>query len=75
MHNMLHYNYGNGKYGDISQITGMDKTDWSWAALMNDLDNDGYKDVFVSNGFRMDVYDRDGNERLKQRAEKMQIRD
>lgn len=70
MHNMLHYNYGNGKFGDISQITGMDKTDWSWAALMNDLDNDGYKDVFVSNGFRMDVYDRDGNERLKQRAEK-----
>jgi enediyne biosynthesis protein E4 len=70
MHNMLQYNYGNGKFGDISQLTGLDKTDWSWAALISDLDNDGLKDVFVSNGFRMDVYDRDGNERIRQRAEK-----
>ncbi|MBK9270506.1 MAG: VCBS repeat-containing protein [Saprospiraceae bacterium] len=65
MHNTLQYNYGNGAFGDISQMIGVDKTDWSWAALISDFDLDGLKDIFVSNGFRMDVYDRDGEEKVK----------
>lgn len=65
MHNMLHYNYGNGRFGDVSQMLGIDKTDWSWAALIADLDLDGWKDIFVTNGFRMDVYDRDGEEKVR----------
>lgn len=59
MHNVLQYNFGNGFFGDISQLSGIDKTDWSWSALLSDLDNDGYKDLLVTNGFKRDVYDRD----------------
>ncbi|HEX5625128.1 MAG TPA: CRTAC1 family protein, partial [Saprospiraceae bacterium] len=67
MHNVLQYNHGNGFFTDISQMSGVDKTDWSWAALISDLDNDGWKDIYVTNGFRRDVYDRDTNAKLKKR--------
>ncbi len=65
MHNILQFNYGNGFFTDISQMAGVDKTDWSWAALFSDFDNDGLKDIFVSNGYRRDVYDKDTNEKMK----------
>ncbi len=65
MHNILQFNYGNGFLTDISQMAGVDKTDWSWAALFSDFDNDGFKDLFVSNGYRRDVYDKDTNEKMK----------
>ena len=68
MHNALQYNHGNGKFSEIAQLTGLDKTDWSWAPLMADFDNDGWRDIYVTNGFRMDVYDRDGNEKLHSKA-------
>ncbi|HEX5624547.1 MAG TPA: VCBS repeat-containing protein, partial [Saprospiraceae bacterium] len=61
MHNVLQYNHGNGFFSDIAQLAGVEKTDWSWAALIMDVDNDRYKDIFISNGYRRDVYDRDGN--------------
>ncbi|HEX5625178.1 MAG TPA: VCBS repeat-containing protein, partial [Saprospiraceae bacterium] len=64
MHNVLQYNHGNGFFTDISQLSGLDKTDWSWSALIQDLDNDGLKDIFVSNGFKRDVYDRDAQPKL-----------
>ncbi|MBK6544020.1 MAG: CRTAC1 family protein [Saprospiraceae bacterium] len=66
MHNALQYNHSNGFFTDISQLSGVDKTDWSWAAMINDLDNDGYKDIIVTNGYRRDVYDRDMNAKLKE---------
>lgn len=66
MHNALQYNHGNGFFTDISQLAGVDKTDWSWAALLSDLDNDGFKDIIVTNGYRRDVYDRDTNEKMRQ---------
>ncbi|MBK9720456.1 MAG: VCBS repeat-containing protein [Saprospiraceae bacterium] len=61
MHNVLQYNHGNGFFSDIAQMAGIEKTDWSWAALIFDLDNDGFKDIYVTNGYLRDVYDRDGN--------------
>ncbi len=66
MHNVLQYNHGNGFFTDIAQLSGVDKTDWSWSALLTDMDNDGYKDIFISNGYRRDVYDRDSNKKLKE---------
>lgn len=66
MHNALQFNNGNGFFSDISQLAGVDKTDWSWAALISDVDNDGLKDIFISNGYRRDVYDRDTNKKMRE---------
>lgn len=59
MHNCLQLNHGNGHFSDIAQYAGVDRTDWSWAALVCDLDNDGYRDLYVANGIKRDLYNRD----------------
>jgi enediyne biosynthesis protein E4 len=59
MHNMLQMNHGNGHFGDVSQMTGVKTTDWSWACFLEDFDNDGHRDIFVANGYKRDVYDQD----------------
>lgn len=46
-------------FSDISRMTGMSSTDWSWAGLLADLDNDGWKDVFITNGTRRDINNKD----------------
>ncbi|MEN8229114.1 MAG: VCBS repeat-containing protein [Bacteroidota bacterium] len=42
-------------FSDIAQITGISNTDWSWAPLVFDMDNDGLKDLFVANGIKGDL--------------------
>ncbi|WP_232835137.1 VCBS repeat-containing protein [Pleomorphovibrio marinus] len=59
MRNMLHLNHGNGLFSEIGQLAGVSNTDWSWAALFADFDNDGWKDLFVSNGYFRDYTNRD----------------
>ncbi|WP_242916501.1 VCBS repeat-containing protein [Pontibacter liquoris] len=54
MRNMLQLNNGDGTFSEIGQLTGISNTDWSWAPLFADYDNDGWKDLFVSNGFLRD---------------------
>lgn len=46
-------------FSEIGQLAGVDKTDWSWAPLWADLDNDGFKDLYITNGYRKDITDRD----------------
>jgi enediyne biosynthesis protein E4 len=53
--NMLQMNNGNNTFSEIGRLAGISKTDWSWAPLLIDLDNDGYKDLFVTTGFRRDM--------------------
>ena len=48
--NHLQYNTGKNKFLEIAQFCGISATDWSWSALFNDLNLDGYQDLFVSNG-------------------------
>jgi len=48
--NTLQLNRGNGKFSEIGYLAGVSATDWSWSALFADLDNDGNKDLFVTNG-------------------------
>jgi len=59
MFNTLQMNNGNGTFSDIGQLAGVSKTDWSWAPLFADFDNDGLKDLFISNGYRRDARDND----------------
>jgi enediyne biosynthesis protein E4 len=59
MRNMLQMNTGEGPDGlpvfsEIGQLAGVSNTDWSWAPLFADFDNDGYKDLFISNGYLRD---------------------
>ena len=53
--NMLQLNNGNGTFSDVGQMAGVASTDWSWGALIADLDLDGQKDIFVTNGIAKDV--------------------
>jgi hypothetical protein len=57
--NMLQKNNGDGTFSEIGQLSGVSNTDWSWAALFSDYDNDGNKDLFVTNGYVKDYTDMD----------------
>ena len=59
MFNSLQLNNGNGTFANVASLMGVARTEWSWAALFADFDNDGYKDYFVSNGIRR--YPRDND--------------
>ncbi len=64
MHNALHLNQGNLFFGEISQLSGVAKTEWSWSCLLADFDNDGNRDIFVANGYKRDVFDGDVQQKL-----------
>lgn len=53
--NTLQLNNGDGTFSEIGQLAGIAATEWSWAPLFADFDNDGWKDLFVSNGYRQDI--------------------
>lgn len=59
MRNMLQLNNGDGTFSEIAQLSGISNTDWSWSVLFADYDNDGYKDIFVSNGYLRDYTNMD----------------
>jgi hypothetical protein len=59
MFNTLHLNNGNDSYIELGQYSGTAKTDWSWAPLFFDMDHDGDKDLFVTNGIKENFLYRD----------------
>ncbi|MBT8270440.1 MAG: VCBS repeat-containing protein, partial [Bacteroidia bacterium] len=59
MTNTLQVNNGMGSFSDVANIAGVAFTDWSWASLLVDLDNDGWKDLIISNGIKKDVDNND----------------
>jgi hypothetical protein len=65
MYNMLQMNNGNFTpdkkpvFSEIAQLAGISSTDWSWGPLLIDMDNDGYKDLFVANGIKRDFINND----------------
>ena len=59
MRNTLQLNNGNGTFSEVGQLAGVSNTDWSWAPLMADYDNDGLRDLFITNGYRRDFTNMD----------------
>lgn len=57
--NCLQLNNGDGTFSEIANLAGVDATDWSWGALIFDFNNDGWKDIFVSNGISRDLTNQD----------------
>ncbi len=57
--NALHLNNQQGYFSEISRMSNVHATDWSWGALMADFDNDGAKDIYVANGIHKDLMDQD----------------
>ncbi len=70
MFNTLNLNRGAGNFSEIAHMSGVAQTDWSWAALFADLDNDMHKDLVVTNGFKRDTKDRDWGRAVDARMEK-----
>ncbi|MDY8134746.1 VCBS repeat-containing protein [Aquimarina sp. 2201CG5-10] len=59
MQNSLQLNNGDNTFSEIALYSGVAKTDWSWGALLFDMDNDGYRDIYVSNGIYHDLTNQD----------------
>jgi len=69
MSNSLQLNHGNNSFSEIAQLSGINKTDWSWAALFADLDRDGLKDLVITNGIKKDIFDNDSPEIINSKAQ------
>lgn len=59
MRNAMQVNTGTGKFIDVAFYAGLDSSDWTWSGIFGDLNNDGYEDVFFTNGIERNVQDSD----------------
>ncbi len=78
MRNMLQLNNGNQSFSEIGQLSGISSTDWSWAPLIADYDLDGWKDLFITNGYARNYLDMDFmnyvvNEQVKSQRENLDV--
>ncbi|RMB63921.1 RNA-binding protein [Dokdonia sinensis] len=73
MFNTLQLNNGGGSFSEVAQLSGIAKTDWSWAPLFFDMDHDGLKDLFITNGIKENFLYRDLQKEVEeQQAQKQQ---
>jgi hypothetical protein len=66
--NALQLNNGDGTFKETAFLSGVPATDWSWGALFLDFDNDGWNDIFISNGINRDITDLDFSDFLANKA-------
>jgi len=57
--NVLHLNHEGKYFSEISRYMGVHASDWSWGALFFDMDNDGWRDLFIANGIYKDITNQD----------------
>jgi len=74
MLNMLQINDGNASFSEVGQLAGIAKTDWSWAPLFFDIDLDGNKDLFVTNGIKENLNDNDIKEKVYGKQDELKRR-
>jgi len=72
MFNSMQLNNGNGTFSEMAQMAGISKTDWSWAPLFVDADQDGYKDLFVTNGILKEIRNKDYQKKLAKKVKAKQ---
>ena len=65
MHNTLFLNRGDHTFGEISQFSQTQASEWSWASMFMDVDLDGYEDILITTGHMYDVQDSDSNQKQK----------
>jgi hypothetical protein len=53
-------------FSELGQMAGISDTDWSWSTLLADLDNDGWKDLLITNGIRRDIQNKDAWTRIQE---------
>ncbi len=75
MFNALHINQSSQKkspiFSDVAQLGGISSTDWSWSNLIADFDNDGHKDIHVTNGLLRDIRNTDADKKFSQHVQKV----
>tara|TARA_R110002051_G_scaffold295922_1_gene361869 strand:- start:14667 stop:17960 length:3294 start_codon:yes stop_codon:yes gene_type:complete len=74
MQNTLHLNNEGENFSEIGNLSGISATEWSWGSLLADFDNDGHKDLFISNGIKGATNDMDymnfiANEEIQKRID------
>ena len=57
--NMLHVNRGDGSFAEVGRASAVEASDWSWGALLVDVDTDGDRDIYVANGIYQDLTNQD----------------
>lgn len=64
MHNFLYLNNGNETFSDVSLLSGTAKSDWTWASFFMDYNNDGWQDIYCTNGLYREIFMRDNRAEL-----------
>lgn len=65
MRNALQVNNGDAIFSEIGQMANIPNTDWSWSVLFADYDNDGWKDLLITNGYLRDIDNKDYKNQIK----------
>ncbi|MEO1050317.1 MAG: VCBS repeat-containing protein [Bacteroidota bacterium] len=73
MFNALQKNNGNGTFSEIAQLAGVSSTDWSWGPLFADFDNDGWKDLFVTNGIKRNQRYADAEKQITRKLDSLEV--
>lgn len=73
MYNALQLNNGNTTFSDVAQLTGTAATDWSWSNLIADFDNDGHKDIYITNGLLRDIRNTDADKKVAEIINKSRL--